>query len=71
MPLFYCGFFLPFLKLCGILEILFNLLYTSPTRDQLFLLLFEPGNADILYALLLNQRYSDRLKELIFKVIVT
>uniref|UniRef100_A0A8C3FXZ2 Neurobeachin like 1 n=1 Tax=Chrysemys picta bellii TaxID=8478 RepID=A0A8C3FXZ2_CHRPI len=56
-------------QLCGILDILFSLLHTSPTRDQLFLLLFEPGNADILYALLLNQRYSDRLRELVFKVI--
>ncbi|XP_028924584.1 neurobeachin-like protein 1 isoform X1 [Ornithorhynchus anatinus] len=56
-------------QLCGILDILFNLLHTSPTRDQLFLLLFEPGNADILYALLLNQRYSDRLRELIFKIV--
>ncbi|XP_053138750.1 neurobeachin-like protein 1 isoform X2 [Hemicordylus capensis] len=55
-------------QLCGILDVLFSLLYTSPTRDQLFLLLFEPGNADILYALLLNQRYSDRLKELVFKI---
>uniref|UniRef100_A0A8C8T1Z4 Neurobeachin like 1 n=1 Tax=Pelusios castaneus TaxID=367368 RepID=A0A8C8T1Z4_9SAUR len=56
-------------QLCGILDVLFSLLHTSPTRDQLFLLLFEPGNADILYALLLNQRYSDRLRELVFKVI--
>ncbi|XP_054827025.1 neurobeachin-like protein 1 [Eublepharis macularius] len=56
-------------QLCGILEMLFSLLYTSPTRDQLFLLLFEPGNADILYALLLNHRYSDRLRELVFKIV--
>uniref|UniRef100_A0A8B9SQK2 Neurobeachin-like protein 2 n=1 Tax=Anas platyrhynchos TaxID=8839 RepID=A0A8B9SQK2_ANAPL len=52
------------LQLCGILDILFSLLHSSPTPDQLFLLLFEPGNADILYALLLHQRYSDRLREL-------
>nr|XP_020665996.1 neurobeachin-like protein 1 isoform X2 [Pogona vitticeps] len=56
-------------QLCGILEVLFSLLHTSPTRDQLFLLLFEPGNADILYALLLNQRSSDKLKELVFKIV--
>uniref|UniRef100_A0A8C8VRA3 Neurobeachin like 1 n=1 Tax=Pelusios castaneus TaxID=367368 RepID=A0A8C8VRA3_9SAUR len=56
-------------QLCGILDVLFSLLHTSPTRDQLFLLLFEPGNADILYALLLNQRYSDRLRELVFKIV--
>ncbi|XP_070436866.1 neurobeachin-like protein 1 isoform X1 [Equus przewalskii] len=55
-------------QLFGILDILFSLLRTSPTRGQLFLLLFEPGNADILYALLLNQKYSDRLREVIFKV---
>ncbi|XP_048664305.1 neurobeachin-like protein 1 isoform X11 [Marmota marmota marmota] len=55
-------------QLLGILDVLFSLLCTSPTRGQLFLLLFEPGNADILYALLLNQKYSDRLREIIFKV---
>ncbi|XP_053514699.1 neurobeachin-like protein 1 isoform X1 [Artibeus jamaicensis] len=55
-------------QLFGILDILFSLLRASPTRGQLFLLLFEPGNADILYALLLNQKYSDKLREIIFKV---
>ncbi|XP_049471093.1 neurobeachin-like protein 1 isoform X5 [Panthera uncia] len=56
-------------QLFGILDMLFSLLRTSPTRGQLFLLLFEPGNADILYALLLNQKYSDRLREIIFKIL--
>ncbi|CAI9594080.1 unnamed protein product, partial [Staurois parvus] len=56
-------------QLYGILEIVYHLLITSPTIDQLFLLLFEPGSADMLYALLLNQRYSDRLKELVFKIL--
>ncbi|XP_069839468.1 neurobeachin-like protein 1 isoform X4 [Dendropsophus ebraccatus] len=56
-------------QLCGILEVVHNILNTTPTPDQLFLLLFEPGSADILYALLLNQRYSDRLKELVFKIL--
>ncbi|KAF2987476.1 hypothetical protein EK904_002517 [Melospiza melodia maxima] len=56
-------------QLCGILDVLFSLLHSSPTPDQLFLLLFEPGNADILYALLLHQRYSDRLRELVFKIV--
>ncbi|XP_019491163.1 PREDICTED: neurobeachin-like protein 1 [Hipposideros armiger] len=55
-------------QLFGILDILLSLLHTSPTRGQLFLLLFEPGNADILYAMLLNQKYSDQLREIIFKV---
>uniref|UniRef100_A0A8C9L807 Neurobeachin like 1 n=1 Tax=Pavo cristatus TaxID=9049 RepID=A0A8C9L807_PAVCR len=51
-------------QLWGILDVLFSLLHSSSAPDQLFLLLFEPGNADILYALLLHQRYSDRLREL-------
>ncbi|KAM4836011.1 neurobeachin-like protein 1 [Thomomys bottae] len=55
-------------QLYGILDVVSGLLRTSPTRGQLFLLLFEPGNADILYALLLNQKYSDKLREIIFKV---
>uniref|UniRef100_A0A4W3HXW4 Neurobeachin-like protein 2 n=1 Tax=Callorhinchus milii TaxID=7868 RepID=A0A4W3HXW4_CALMI len=59
----FCAF-----QLCGILEILLNLLQTSTARDQLFLLLFEPGHADILYSLLLNSKYSDKLRELVFKV---
>ncbi|XP_063285902.1 neurobeachin-like protein 1 isoform X1 [Pelobates fuscus] len=56
-------------QLSGILEILLRLLNSGPTRDQLFLLLFEPGCADIFYTLLLNQRYSDNLKELVFKIL--
>uniref|UniRef100_A0A8C2TXG9 Neurobeachin-like protein 2 n=1 Tax=Coturnix japonica TaxID=93934 RepID=A0A8C2TXG9_COTJA len=55
-------------QLCGILDVLFSLLHSSSAPDQLFLLLFEPGNADVLYALLLHQRYSDRLRELVFKI---
>ncbi|XP_078407580.1 neurobeachin-like protein 1 isoform X1 [Cetorhinus maximus] len=55
-------------QLSGILEILLNLLQTSSARDQLYLLLFEPGHADILYALLLTNKYSDMLRELVFKI---
>uniref|UniRef100_A0A665U108 Neurobeachin-like 1 n=1 Tax=Echeneis naucrates TaxID=173247 RepID=A0A665U108_ECHNA len=44
-----------------------SLLQSSPARDQLFLLLFEPGAADSCYALLLNNKHSDRLRELLFE----
>lgn len=56
------------LQLCGLLELLISLLQSSPARDQLFLLLFEAGAADSCYALLLNNKHSDRLRELVFKV---
>lgn len=59
------------LQLCGLLELLLSLLQSSPARDQLFLLLFEPGAADSCYALLLNNKHSDRLRELVFKVDIT
>ncbi|KAG2459435.1 NBEL1 protein, partial [Polypterus senegalus] len=55
-------------QLCGILEILLSLLQTSAARDQLFLLLFEVGNAEIFYTLLVNHKYSDKVRELVFKV---
>ncbi|XP_029923229.1 neurobeachin-like protein 1 isoform X1 [Myripristis murdjan] len=55
-------------QLCGLLELLLNLLQSSPARDQLFLLLYEPGAADSCYALLLNNKHSDRLRELVFKL---
>ncbi|MGH0117639.1 UNVERIFIED_CONTAM: hypothetical protein FKN15_041831 [Acipenser sinensis] len=55
-------------KLCGILEVLLNVLHTTTSRDQLFLLLFEPGNAEILYTLLLNHKYTDKVRDLVFKI---
>ncbi|KAK6325637.1 hypothetical protein J4Q44_G00049790 [Coregonus suidteri] len=55
-------------QLCGVIELLLTLLQTSAARDQLFLLLFEPGAADSCYALLLNTKHSDRLRELVFKM---
>lgn len=56
------------MQLCGLLEMLLSLLQSSPAKDQLFLLLFEPAAADSCYTLLLNSKHSDRLRELVFKV---
>ncbi|XP_056884546.1 neurobeachin-like protein 1 isoform X3 [Takifugu flavidus] len=55
-------------QLCELLEVLVSLLQSCPVRDQLFLLLFEPAAADSCYALLLNNKHSDRLRELVFKL---
>ncbi|XP_061658136.1 neurobeachin-like protein 1 isoform X5 [Syngnathoides biaculeatus] len=55
-------------QICGLLEMLLSLLQNSPSRDQLFLLFFEPGAADSCYTLLLNNKHSDRLRELVFKL---
>ncbi|KAG5833936.1 hypothetical protein ANANG_G00281190 [Anguilla anguilla] len=37
-------------------------------RDQLFLLLFEPGAADTFYGPLLHSKHTDKLRELVFKL---
>uniref|UniRef100_A0A2I4BEJ2 Neurobeachin-like protein 2 n=1 Tax=Austrofundulus limnaeus TaxID=52670 RepID=A0A2I4BEJ2_AUSLI len=55
-------------QLCSLLEMLLSLLQSSPAKDQLFLLLFEPAAADSCYTLLLNNKHSDRLRELVFKL---
>ncbi|XP_064167820.1 neurobeachin-like protein 1 isoform X1 [Anguilla rostrata] len=55
-------------QLCGMLELLLTLLQTSAARDQLFLLLFEPGAADTFYGPLLHSKHTDRLRELVFKL---
>ncbi|KAM4537797.1 neurobeachin-like protein 1 isoform 2-T2 [Fundulus diaphanus] len=55
-------------QLCGLLEMLLGLLQSSPAKDQIFLLLFEPAAADSCYTLLLNNKHSDRLRELVFKL---
>ncbi|KAJ8003964.1 hypothetical protein DPEC_G00153880 [Dallia pectoralis] len=55
-------------QLCGIIELLLILLQNSAAKDQLFLLLFETGVADSCYALILNSKHSDRLRELVFKM---
>ncbi|RVE75339.1 hypothetical protein OJAV_G00015710 [Oryzias javanicus] len=55
-------------QLSCVLELLLGLLQSSPAKDQLFLHLFEPTAADSCYALLLNNKHSDRLRELVFKL---
>ncbi|XP_034031730.1 neurobeachin-like protein 1 isoform X2 [Thalassophryne amazonica] len=55
-------------QLCEMLELLISVLQSSPSRDQIFLQLYEPGAADSCYALLLNNKHSDRLRELVFKL---
>lgn len=50
------------------LGIIKSLLVERGKRDQIYLLLFEPGMADMLYVLLTVKDYSVELKEKIFQV---
>ncbi|XP_078072025.1 neurobeachin-like protein 2 isoform X4 [Mustelus asterias] len=55
-------------QLCGILDVLLSLLKGGPSRDQLYTLLFEPGNVEVFYSLILQKKYSDEVREKIFRV---
>ncbi|XP_041045681.1 neurobeachin-like protein 2 isoform X1 [Carcharodon carcharias] len=55
-------------QLCGILDVLLSLLKGGPSRDQLYTLLFDPGNVEVFYSLILQKKYSDEVREKIFRL---
>ncbi|RXN00425.1 Neurobeachin-like protein 2 [Acipenser ruthenus] len=56
-------------QVCGVLEVIHGLLRGGPTREQLFGLLFDTGHIEVLYSLLLQKKYSDELRERVFKIL--
>ncbi|XP_072324254.1 neurobeachin-like protein 2 isoform X3 [Scyliorhinus torazame] len=55
-------------QLSGILDVMLSLLKGGPSRDQLYTLLFDPGNVEVLYSLILQKKYSDEVREKIFRL---
>uniref|UniRef100_A0A670ZS51 Neurobeachin-like protein 2 n=1 Tax=Pseudonaja textilis TaxID=8673 RepID=A0A670ZS51_PSETE len=55
-------------QVCGILEVIQSLQKSSPCQDQLFTFLFEPGNVEVFFSLLTQRKFSDEVRERIFKV---
>ncbi|XP_072905355.1 neurobeachin-like protein 2 isoform X3 [Hemitrygon akajei] len=55
-------------QLSGILDVLLSLLKGAPCREQLYTLLFEPGNVEVFYSLILQKKYSDEVREKIFRL---
>ena len=51
------------------LDFIISLMDPPSKKDQIYLLLFEPGMAELLYVLLTKKEYSAELKEKILKVI--
>jgi len=51
-----------------LLDFVISLMDPPSKRDQIYLLLFEPGMAERLYVLLTKKEYSAELKEKILKV---
>lgn len=51
------------------LEMLLSHLETKNCRDQIYLLMYEPNAADLLYALLQDKTFSVEFKQKLLKVI--
>ncbi|XP_066487542.1 neurobeachin-like protein 2 [Tiliqua scincoides] len=56
-------------QVCGILEVIHGLQKSSPSQEQLYTFLFEPGNVEILFSLLIQRKFSDDVRERIFKIL--
>ncbi|NXJ97928.1 NBEL2 protein, partial [Corythaixoides concolor] len=56
-------------QVCGALEVIHSLLKGSPAQEQLFTFLFEPGHVEVLFSLLVQKKFSDEVRERVFKVL--
>lgn len=56
------------LQVCGALEVIHSLLKGSPAQEHLFAFLFEPGHVEVLFSLLVQKKFSDEVRERVFKV---
>ncbi|XP_061443028.1 LOW QUALITY PROTEIN: neurobeachin-like protein 2 [Rhineura floridana] len=56
-------------QVCGMLEVIHGLQKSSPSQEQIYIFLFEPGNVEILFSLLVQRKFSDDVRERIFKIL--
>uniref|UniRef100_A0A8D0HAD2 Neurobeachin like 2 n=1 Tax=Sphenodon punctatus TaxID=8508 RepID=A0A8D0HAD2_SPHPU len=56
-------------QVCGVLEVIHSLLKGSPSQEQLYAFLFEPGNVEVLYSLLVQRKFSDNVRERVFRIL--
>ncbi|XP_060103886.1 neurobeachin-like protein 2 isoform X3 [Heteronotia binoei] len=56
-------------QVCGVLEVMHSLQKSSPTQEQLFTFLFEPGNVEIFFSLLVQRKFSEDVRERLFKIL--
>ncbi|XP_063308911.1 neurobeachin-like protein 2 isoform X7 [Pelobates fuscus] len=56
-------------QVCGILEVLHGLLKSHPNHELLYPTLMEQGNVEIFFSLLVQKKYSDQIREKVFKIL--
>lgn len=57
--------------ICEVLEMLLNLMETKHCKDQIYLLMYEPHMAELLYVLLLDKNCTTKVHGIVLKVSVT
>ncbi|KAM4705340.1 neurobeachin-like protein 2 [Rhinophrynus dorsalis] len=56
-------------QVCGVLEVLLGLLKGNANNDHLYYFLLEQWNVDIFYSLLVQKKFSDQVREKVFKIL--
>uniref|UniRef100_A0A8C8SSA1 Neurobeachin-like protein 2 n=1 Tax=Pelusios castaneus TaxID=367368 RepID=A0A8C8SSA1_9SAUR len=56
-------------QVCGVLEVIHSLLKEPLAQEQLYAFLFESGNVEVLFSLLIQRKFSDEVRERVFKVL--
>ncbi|XP_053323151.1 neurobeachin-like protein 2 isoform X2 [Spea bombifrons] len=56
-------------QVCGILEVLHGLLKSNAGHEHLYAFLAETGNVDVFFSLLVQKKYSDQVRERVFRVL--
>ncbi|XP_040211167.1 neurobeachin-like protein 2 isoform X2 [Rana temporaria] len=57
-------------QVCGILDVIHSLLKAKNiSNEQLYCFLLEPGHVEVFYYLLVQKRFSDQLREKVFKIL--
>ncbi|KAG8534693.1 hypothetical protein GDO81_018797, partial [Engystomops pustulosus] len=56
-------------QVCGVLDVLLGLMRGYAGNELLFTFLLEQGNVEIFYFLIAQKKFSDQLREKVFKVL--
>ncbi|XP_066441343.1 neurobeachin-like protein 2 isoform X1 [Eleutherodactylus coqui] len=56
-------------QVCGILDVLLSLLRANINNEHLYIFLLEQGNVEVFYFLLVQKKFSDQLREKVFKIL--
>ncbi|XP_068091322.1 neurobeachin-like protein 2 isoform X2 [Hyperolius riggenbachi] len=56
-------------QVCGVLDVIHSFMKAPSSSDLVCTFLLEPGNVEVLYFLLVQKKFSDQLREKVFKIL--